>query len=295
VAEGINREAWTGLVDARAAGILDRIDRIETVDARDRGPNIAALADAGYDAIITVGSSISSATKAAATNYPAVYFVAVGQSPDGASANLAELVFHEEQSGYLAGTLAAAATSTGRVAAVCEARFVDSVRRYCDGFQAGVEAMSPTVRASVTYRQGATDRLFRDAAWGKATALREIEGGADILFAAGGETADAALGAAASERAMVIGSETDLYVDRPALRPYLLSSAISDIPDGVVNLLRMWRQGQRMSGEYFGRVELAPFHALQGKIGPELGEELSAIQMGLETGTIPAGVPYVKP
>ena len=44
VDQGINEQAWLAMEDARASGILDRIDRIETVDSRDRSANIAAFA-----------------------------------------------------------------------------------------------------------------------------------------------------------------------------------------------------------------------------------------------------------
>ena len=45
VTSGIRHEAWLGLQDARAAHLADRVDYIETVDARDRAANIAVLAE----------------------------------------------------------------------------------------------------------------------------------------------------------------------------------------------------------------------------------------------------------
>jgi hypothetical protein len=38
-------QAWLALADAKSAGLLDRVDFIETADTRDRQPNISAFAD----------------------------------------------------------------------------------------------------------------------------------------------------------------------------------------------------------------------------------------------------------
>jgi basic membrane protein A len=70
VDEGINQQAWLGLEDAKADGLADRIDTIETVDSRDRTANIQTFINDGYDAIITVGSSITNETVSAAQKNP---------------------------------------------------------------------------------------------------------------------------------------------------------------------------------------------------------------------------------
>src|SRR5574341_845833 len=207
VAEGSNQEAWLGLQDAKAEKLADRIDFIETVDPRDRAKNTAALAEDGYDVILTVGLAISEDTTVAAQKYPNTLFIGVEQPQEKRYQNLTGLVFHEEQSGFLAGALAAMVTQTHRVAAVCEAKFVDAMRRYCDGFQAGARYVKPEVHVDVIYREGATEDLFNDPDWGRTTAVQLVDQGADVLFAAGGETADAALKAASDEGAYVIGSE----------------------------------------------------------------------------------------
>ena len=64
------------------AGLLDRVDFIETVDTRDREANIASFAASGYDIIITVGAGMSEETLAVAGDFPALYFIGVQQSPE---------------------------------------------------------------------------------------------------------------------------------------------------------------------------------------------------------------------
>ena len=258
---GLNREAWLGLQDAQAAHLVDRVDYIETVDTRDRSMNIAFLAADGYDVIVTVGSSMSKDTYAAAAKHPKLFFIGVEQpqATDNELPNLASLVFHEERSGFLAGALAELITKTGHVAAVCEAKFIDPMRRYCDGFQAGALYVDAHTHVTVSYRDGPADRLFNDLEWGRTAALQQVNQGADVLFAAGGNTATAALQAAASEGAYVIGADYDLYSDADTIRPLLLTSAVNDVRAGVTDLVRRAASGNSRLATIPGTSNLPRF------------------------------------
>lgn len=295
VTEGIQQEAWLALQDARTAGLVDRIDRIETVDVRDRAANIRTFAEDGYDIIVTTGATMSDETREAAHEYPHLLFVGVEQPQEAKVPNLTGLVFHEERGGFLAGALAALTTKTHRIAAVCEAKFVDAVRRYCDGFEAGAKYIDPTVQPSVVYREGSTDDLFRDRVWGHAEALNQVNQGADIVFAAGGETADAALEAAAAHGALIIGTESDIYGQLADARPQALTSAVNEVRNGVQELVRLAKQGQFPSGQYFGEVGLAPYHELDSHISASTKSRILQLGQDLEDGIILLDIPYVSP
>lgn len=283
-----------GLQDARAAGLITRADRIETVDARDQAANIDAFVQDNYDILITVGYSMSESTREAAQTHPSIYFIGIEQPQDDTKKNLVGLVFHEDRSGYLAGTLAAMMSQTGRVAAICEERFIDQMRRYCEGFQAGAQGIT-SVQAAVVFREGSADLLFRDTGWGSAAATNALDQGADVIFAAGGETATAALSTAAKEGALVIGTETDQFNAVPAAQSRMLSSAVSKVRQGVLQLIRLRAEGTPPAGKYFGEVGLASFHDLDGLIGQDVRSRLAAIESGLALGSISTGVPYLTP
>ncbi len=295
VGEGINQQAWLGLQDAKAANLAERIDYIETVDTRDRAANIDVLAKDGYDVIVTTGAGLAEDTSAAAKKYPKILFIGVEQPQTSRILNLAGLVFHEDQSGFLAGALAAMMTQTDQAGAVCEERFIDPMRRYCDGFQAGAKYVNPDVKVIVDYRAGSPDNLFNDTDWGRNSAVQLVNQGADVVFAAGGGTADAALEAAASGGSFVIGTETDVYARLPNIRSVLLTSAMNDVRSGTLDLLRLARQGQFPSGEFPGQVSLAPFHDLDREIPQSIKVRLSGIQKGLADGSISTGIPYKSP
>lgn len=289
---GIANEAWLALQDARAEGLVDRIDRIETIDSRDRTSNIETFAFDGYDVILTVGASISSETVAAAVKYPNLLFIGVEQPQSAKLSNLAGLVFHEERSGFLAGVLAALMTRTGHVAAVCEAQYLNPIRRYCEGFGAGVKYVDPSLSVSVDYRTGSNDEVYRDTQWGSSDALSEVQQGADIIFAAGGDTAVAALEAASAQGALVIGTETDLYSQLPWIRPRLLTCSVNDVHDGVVDLLRLARRGRFPEGDYFGNSGLSPFHDQAQAVPATLRQRLVEVDRALKDGSLQLDITY---
>jgi basic membrane protein A len=291
----INQQTWLGLQEAERAGFMDHVDYIETSDSRDRTRNISVFADRGYDLIVTVGVSAAEVTSAAAQRYPQLLFVGVDQEQGTALSNLVGLVFHEEHGGFLAGALAASITQTHRVAALCEEKFVDQMRRYCDGFLAGAQYADPDVNATAVYREGSTENLFRDPAWGRTTTLNLIDEGVDILFAAGGETANGALLAAARENIYVIGADTDRYQDLAEIRPMTLTSAVKQVAPSVYELIRLAAQGQFPGGNFFGEMTLAPYHDLEEQVPRTISEHIAEIQSDLADGTLSTGVVYDLP
>ena len=295
IEDGINHEAWLGLQDAKAEKLADRIDYIETVDSRDREQNITYFTQRGYDVIITVGSSIADETVLSAEHNPKVLFIGVEQPQPTKYPNITGLVFHEDQGGFLAGSLAAMITQTDHVAAVCEEKFIDPMRRYCDGFKEGVRYIDPKIKTDVMYRDGASENLFNDPVWADATAQQVVDDGADVVFAAGGSTADAALKTAAGQGAAVIGAETDVYERLTVVRPKLVTSAVNGIRFGVRDLMRLVRNGQFPSGEFFGQVELAPFHEWDSQIPQTVKDRIVEIESGLNAKLIQTNVPYKSP
>ena len=293
--EGINQQAWLGLQDAKAEGSVDRIDYIETADSRDQEANLQTFITDGYEVIITVGSSITDETISTAKKNPKIKFIGVEQTQGETLPNLTGLVFHEERSGFLAGALGASITQTNRVAAICEAKFIDAMRRYCDGFKAGAQYINANINATVVYRTGSNQYLFNDPDWGTQAAHQAVNDGADVIFAAGGNTADAALETAAGQGVYVIGSETDEYESLTDIRSRLVSSAVNDVRTGVRELMRLAKTNHLPAGNFFGPIELAPFHDLDSQIPQSVKDQLNQLTQELTNNPIIDDVPYQKP
>ena len=287
---GLNQSAWEGVQQAQADGLVDQIAVIETVDARDHNKNITTLAEGGYDLIVTVGYSMRKATKEAATAYQTIHFIGVDQPQENRRDNIAGLVFPEDQGGFLAGALAALTTQTGKVAALCELQAIPSMWRYCEGFRAGVHYADPELRARVIYKsEGGTSELLNDPAWGTEQALFVLEGGTDILFAAGGETARAALETAAGRGVYVVGADEDMFYQLDNA-DFVLSSAVKQAGPDVYTLIRLALENQFPTGDTQGEYALAPFHTLERQVPPTVRERLEQIRRGLADGSIQTGV-----
>jgi basic membrane protein A len=294
-----NQAAWEGVEQARLIGMADWTAYIESAESRDYGENIRFFASHDYDAIVTVGSRLTEATRLAAERYPHIYFIGVDQvQPPEAEplANLASLAFPEDQLGFLAGALAARMTATGKVGAVLASDAWTSMRHYGEGFRAGAAHADPQVQVVVLYHNEVeASRSLDDLEWGALSANELVDAEVDVLFAAGGQTAAGALQGGAARGVYVIGAEVDQYPLQPAARPRLLTSAVKQITPGVIVLVSAAHEAQAgkagfPSGNLPGGVDLAPYHETVAQVPAAIQQEMLALRDGLETGTIQTGV-----
>ncbi|MDP2777512.1 MAG: BMP family ABC transporter substrate-binding protein, partial [Anaerolineales bacterium] len=229
---GMNQDTWSGLEEAQANGLVDRIEYIESVDTRDYEKNITYFAENGYDVIITTGVGLQDETLRAADLYPfdpahnvpmplregkpdspqgaVPVFIGMNQPHDEVRPNLIPITFAEDQMGFAAGALAARISKTRVIGAACETSGIDSMWRYCEGFRAGAIFVDVDIKVLVIYREdGSRENLFIDEAWGIGTAQKLIQRGADVIFAAGGVTGQGALREATEAQVKAIGAERD--------------------------------------------------------------------------------------
>ena len=287
-----NQSAWEGVLAAQEALGLsdDDVKYIETQDAKDYADNMQQFIDAGYDAIVTVGFALGEATIAAAQENPDIMFIGVDQFQGETLPNVAGLVFHEDQSGFLAGALAAGLTESGTIAAVLGTDLVPPVVAFKEGYEAGAKYLNPDINVISTFHPGELSQAFTDPEWGAATAKQAIDQGADVVFGAGGMTGNGALQeVAANEGLFCIGVDTDQWETVPAAQPCLVSSAMKLITPGVADLLAKVADGTFEGGNVFGGAGLAPFHDFEDMVPQELKDQLAEIDAGLADGSITTG------
>lgn len=287
---GLNQSAWEGVSQAMADGFVDKADFIETIDARDRAKNILTFANADYDLIVTVGYAIGEDTRLASNDWPDTRFLGVDQPQIESRPNLTSVTFPEDQGGFLAGVIAASATKTNRVAAICEVQDIPEMWRACEGFRAGVNYMSPDVLPRVVFHPDHNpDDWFNDPDWGAEQALINARIGMDVLYAAGGNTALGALEAASAEGMYVIGAEEDMYYQVKE-SGQVIASVVKDAENIVYVLVAAAAQGQLTGGEFSGTYALAVNEALARLVPPSVQGRIEQIQSGLADGTISTGV-----
>ncbi len=288
-----NQSAWEGVKQAGAAlGLTegDGFKYIETQDPKDYANNIQQFVDAGYNIIVTVGFALGEATIAAAKANTAIHFIGVDQFQGEALPNVTGLIFHEDQSGFLAGALAAQMTKSGTIAAVLGTDLVPPVVAFKEGYELGAKYINPDIKLISTFHPGELSQAFVDPEWGAATAKQAIDQGADVIFGAGGLTGNGALQEVATHAGVLcIGVDTDQWETLEAAHPCLISSAMKLITPGVVDIVNQIKDGKAPTGNYFGGAALAPFHDFDSQIPQEVKDKLAEIDKGLKDGTLKTG------
>jgi len=306
--KSFNQSAWEGVQKAKTDKVADWVQYIETADAKDYAKNIATFADAGYDAIVTVGFGLGEATGIAATTYPDVKFIGVDQflaweydeDKTNDVANHTGLNFPEDNAGFLVGALGAMMSESHKIGAVCGTDVVPPVWRFGEGYKAGAAyadgMKGTTTEVFVVYHSDVGfDKTFTDPEWGAQTAKSMMDQGADAIFGCGGKTGNGAITAAAQAGKYAIGVDSDQYLTLPEAAKQMLSSAMKLITPGVADLIAKAKDGTLKGGNAFGAAGYAPFHDLDSKVPADVKTEMEKINAGLLDGSIKTNVPPVKP
>ena len=295
-----NQFAYEGMVAAAEDFGLES-NYIETTAPTEYNDNIQRCVDSGANAVITVGFLLQDATLANAEANPDVYFIGVDQGYGEAPANLVGIQFREDQSGFLAGAMAALMAEqvdpeSPKVAGVYGID-VPAVKKFRNGFEQGAKYINPDIETAGVYIAS-----FTDSARGGETARQLIAEGADVIFGAGGQTGSGGIQAAAAEGVYVIGVDQDEYVttfgngSTPGVE-FLISSAMKRVDQGVYQPLEALANGDVdgfggggnlvLSASNEG-INFAPPH--DSDVPEEVTTQVQEILEGLQSGTIVTGV-----
>jgi basic membrane protein A len=292
--QSFNQASWTGVQEgAKALGLSDNCySFIETADSADYETNINSFVKEGYTLIVTSGFAMGQATRKVAKENPKVKFIGIDQQQVDENFNPAPLDnvvglnFHEDIGGFLAGAAAGLMTKSNVVGGVFGCQFIPAVARYEVGYHNGVTYVNPNAKIIDVYHPGSIDQCFSDASFGSETAQSFIDQGADVVYGAGGLTANGALITACNKGAMVIGTDMDQFNTLPEVKDCILSSALKDIVTGVKDLIVQADQGTFKGGDTFGPSALAPFHDLDSKVPADVKARLTDIAQKLSSGEI---------
>ncbi len=292
--QSFNQAGWTGVQEgAKALGLPEKCAGfIETADSADYQTNIESFIKEGYNVIVTSGFAMGAVTRQVAKDNPSVFFIGVDQQqvndkfePDP-YANVAGLNFHEDIGGFLAGAAAGLLTKSNVVGGVFGCQFIPAVARYEVGYHNGVTYVNPNAKIIDVYHPGSIDQCFSDASFGSETAQSFVDAGADVVYGAGGLTANGALITACNKGALVIGTDMDQFQTLPEVKDCIVSSALKDVVTGVKDLAVAAKDGSFKGGDTFGPSMLAPYHNLDSKVPADVKAKLADIAQKLSTGEI---------
>ncbi len=212
---------------------------IETQAETDYDANIQTCIDEGFEIIVTVGFLIADSTRAMAEANPDVYFLGVDQFVMGGPTNYVGIQFREDQSGFLAGVLAAQVAGSVGSDTIAGIYGIDipPVKKFRNGFEQGARYINADLNLLGVYIDSfiAPDR-------GASAAEQFIGEGASVIFGAGGPTGTGGILAAAQQGVFVIGVDQDEWVtsfgggETPGSE-YIISSAIKRVDQGVYDMV----------------------------------------------------------
>ena len=182
-----NEGTWNGV--ERAAGDLETEGYEVEVVEFEGTPDTAAegqrrIAGQGADIIIAPGFLQADAIQAVSTEYPDTAFVlidAVAENP-----NVQSVLFKEQEGGFLVGYIAGTLSRTGVVGFV-GGMDVPLIRAFDLGYQEGVNAACADCTIISNY-VGVTPDAWTDPARARELAATQNAQGADIIFAAAGQS-----------------------------------------------------------------------------------------------------------
>ncbi len=258
----------------------DKVQRLET------------LAKAGYNPVIGVGFAYAPAVKEVAAKYPKVTFGIIDDNTINAK-NVADMVFHEEESSYLAGVAAAKVTKKNHIGFIGGVD-VPLIHKFEAGFDQGARSVNPKIKIESQYlTQTAAEGGFSSPDKGENAANGQIDAGADVVYAAAGLSGQGVIKSAAAHKVWAIGVDSDQY-DQSALaayKQYILTSALKNVQGAVYDLAKsVIKDKKPLSGEVRGSlvnggVGLADSNPVF-KGNADLQAALKKAEQGIKDGTI---------
>jgi basic membrane protein A and related proteins len=301
--KAFNQLAWEGLQKA-SIDMGFQAKFLESKQPTDYEMNIDALAAEGHNVIITVGSLMGNATALKAKQYPDIKFAIIDNAySDGVLTNITNLMFAEEQVGFLAGVLAGGMSRSGFVCSVSSLRTPASSRYMVSFFQGASWQAGPEMKFMNNYinieTTDANIPSSSDSTQGKETALKLIGNGCDVVFAIGGNAVSGALLAAKESNLPAIGTDVDQYNIYAAVKDALISSAQKNVDVAVYNYLKSVADGSVKAGISTatlqnGGVGLAPFHDWDSNIPADLKAQIQKASEGIKDGSIKIDLPSEK-
>ncbi|GGK78365.1 hypothetical protein Sme01_23000 [Sphaerisporangium melleum] len=219
----------------------------ETEDQK--AQRLRGLAKSGYNPIIAIGYAYSLPLATVATEFPDTTF-AIVDSVEARGGNVSNLVFAEQEGGFLAGVAAALKSEKGHVGFVGAVNDGGPVDKAATGFIVGARSVKPNIKIDVKYVTRYPDfGGFNDPDQGETVAANLFRAGADVLFQAAGGSNVGIMRAAKAAGGHVIGAEGDeARTADDATRDVVLTSIIKRVDTVVFDYLKDFAAGSTKPG-----------------------------------------------
>ncbi|WP_458125122.1 BMP family lipoprotein [Paenibacillus sp. Z3-2] len=226
-----NDAAFNGLVQARDEKSIF-FDYREPGENGSAGAAFEEFAVAKFDLIIGLSDTVQADMEKIAAKYPDQQFLLIDSKSE--LSNIASISFRAEEGSYLAGVIAAMASTEDRVGFLGGME-IPVLRNFEQGFEQGVLAVKPNATVDVVY---AGD--FGNADLGEQLAAQMIqEKGADVIYVAAGLTGVGALTEIQKLGKYAIGVDTDQFF---LAEKAILTSMLKNVDVSIYNAVNSFIQ-----------------------------------------------------
>src|SRR6202035_5883471 len=160
--------------------------------------------------------------------------------------NVVSLVFKEHEGAYLVGMIAAETSKTG-VLGFVGGMDIPLIHKFAVGYAEGARAVRPRIQVIENY-VGVTEGAWNNPGKGKELAVAQIGKGADVIFAAAGNSGLGAFDAAEQHGVYVIGVDSNQNWIK---RGHVLTSMVKRVDNAVYQIVR-----DRVEGRFRGGIHV---------------------------------------
>jgi basic membrane protein A len=221
---------------------------VEPGDPTSIEPAIRAFAQYGYNLITGVGFAQGPILEAVAKDYPQLHFVIIDSVVE--APNVASLLFKEHEGSFLVGMIAAATNKTGTIGFV-GGMDIPLIRKFAKGYEEGALYVNPQIKVIQNY-VGITDAAWNNPGKGRELANAQFEQGADVIFAAAGNSGLGVFDAAEQYKKFAIGVDSNQNWVKPG---YVLTSMIKRIDNAVFSVVKEEVEGHFQPGVHVYGLE----------------------------------------
>jgi basic membrane protein A len=301
--KSFNESVFDGLEKAKAQlGVP--FNEAESETPQNFGPNLQAMVDANCDITFAVGFGLVPDVNITAAANPDMNFVTVDgflEPEYSYLTNLKPVRYLMGQSSYLAGYLAASYSKTG-IIGTYGGMNIPAVTVFMEGYYFGAMAYGVENGVEITVlgwdpmtKTGVfTDNFTPNSPESKAFAATQLNGGADVLFAVGGDQFGAQSEAIIENNGVgvIIGVDKNVALFSPEYAEYVLTSVEKRMTDAVYDIISELSSGAAFSGEDYvgtlanGGTALSPFYDFDSEISDAVKARLVEIEAGINSGEI---------
>jgi basic membrane protein A and related proteins len=242
------------------------------------------FAQRGQDPIIAVGFSQAVALEKVAKEFPNIHFTIIDMMVD--LPNVQSVLFKEQEGSFLVGMLAALASKSGKIGFV-GGMDIPLIRRFQCGFEQGIKYANPNAEL-ISNMTGTTPAAWNDPGRGAELAKGQFDRGADVVYAAAGNTGTGVLQAAKDRGKYAIGVDSNQNYLHPGT---MLTSMTKRVDLAAYQSFKAaqagtWKGGVQVLGLKEGGVDWALDQYNEKLVTPEMKAKVEAAKADIIAGKI---------